>query len=358
MKTTTFDATLDLSDEDLRSETEGRLTIGTEHMAVAVSPYRGPEGSGTVLARIASNKPVDIKWMDRFDFLSADGRISARGTVLYPCPADRKKLKPERMGELLGRMSTGDKEMLLALTEEKGISGLRSDEISEFSRLGQARVESLAKTLEEEDKIRILSFSPLFLVSRRALDFLRAKVSDYLALFHRKHPGRRGVGIEKIAERFGPPERILSLVIHSLAKEGLLCREAGLVWLADFRIALTPEEEKILGRIEKLLDGDQFAPASLKEIRRRLRLSEVRLQTLLSVLTERKKIVKGRDGFILHSRWLDGIVKSIKESGKRELTVAEFKSMTGLSRKYAIPLLELLDEMGVTRRKGSVRTIL
>ena len=69
-------------------------------------------------------------------------------------------------------------------------------------------------------------------------------------------------------------------------------------------------------------------------------------------------IVEGIDGFILHSRWLDEIIRKIRSSGKRELTVADFKGMTGLSRKYSIPLLELLDSMGVTRRKGSVRDIL
>ncbi|MBS1226486.1 MAG: Elongation factor SelB, winged helix, partial [Candidatus Aminicenantes bacterium] len=59
-----------------------------------------------------------------------------------------------------------------------------------------------------------------------------------------------------------------------------------------------------------------------------------------------------------HSKWLDEIVRKIRGSGRRELTVADFKAMTGLSRKYSIPLLELLDSMGVTRRKGSVRDIL
>jgi len=51
-------------------------------------------------------------------------------------------------------------------------------------------------------------------------------------------------------------------------------------------------------------------------------------------------------------------VAKLRASGRRELTVADFKALTGLSRKYAIPLLELLDEMGVTRRKGAVRDIL
>jgi selenocysteine-specific elongation factor len=79
---------------------------------------------------------------------------------------------------------------------------------------------------------------------------------------------------------------------------------------------------------------------------------------MLSLLIERKKIVQGKDGLILHSRWLDKIISRIKKFGKRELTVADFKEMTGLSRKYAIPLLELLDQVGVTRRKGSLREIL
>jgi selenocysteine-specific elongation factor len=79
---------------------------------------------------------------------------------------------------------------------------------------------------------------------------------------------------------------------------------------------------------------------------------------MMAVLAERKKIVRGMDGFVLHQRWLDEIIAKIRGSGQKELTVADFKAMTGLSRKYSIPLLELLDSLGVTRRKGSVRDIL
>ncbi len=102
----------------------------------------------------------------------------------------------------------------------------------------------------------------------------------------------------------------------------------------------------------------ELGSASQDDIRAQLKLTPGTFQTLLSVLAERKKIVEGFDGFILHARWLDEIIGKIRGSGKRELTVADFKAMTGLSRKYSIPLLELLDSMGVTRRKGSVRDIL
>ena len=102
----------------------------------------------------------------------------------------------------------------------------------------------------------------------------------------------------------------------------------------------------------------EFGQATLDEVRKKLHLTPAKLRSLVSVLAERKKIVEGRDGFILHSRWLDDVVTKIRATGRRELTVADFKALTGLTRKYAIPLLELLDEMGVTRRKGAVRVIL
>ncbi len=102
----------------------------------------------------------------------------------------------------------------------------------------------------------------------------------------------------------------------------------------------------------------EFGQVSLDDLRKKFHLTPARLRKLLDVLMERKTIVEARDGFLLHSRWLDDVVKKVRASGKRELTVADFKALTGLTRKYAIPLLELLDGMGVTRRKGAVRDIL
>ena len=105
------------------------------------------------------------------------------------------------------------------------------------------------------------------------------------------------------------------------------------------------------------LKGD-FRQFSLEDRRRHFHITPQKLDWMLSLLTERKKIIQGTDGLLLHSQWLDEVVQNLKKSGKKEMTITEFKKITGLSRKYAIPLLELLDQMGVTRRKGSVREIL
>jgi selenocysteine-specific elongation factor len=358
MKTMFFDGSLSIPIRDAGRIAPGTLFLAGIEVPVTVRVYAGGGSGEEILVRIAAGRSVDVRWMDRFEFRSGDGKSVGRGVVLLPDSPDPKKMKSAKRLALLERLSQGEREMILALAEEKGIHGLRDSQIAEFCRLDLARVETLARKLEEGDAIRILSFSPLFLVSRRALAFLREKVVDFVARYHERHSDEKGLETEKIAERFGPPDKILSLVLRTLEKSGKLKSEGGLVWLADFRIPLRPEDEDVLKRLEAILYNGEFAAASLEDVRRELGLGERRLQALLSVLMERKKIVKGKDGFLLHSRWLEDLVKTVRASEKRVLTVADFKSMTGLSRKYSIPLLELLDEMGVTRRRGSVRDIL
>ena len=236
--------------------------------------------------------------------------------------------------------------------------GLKGEDLETFCRLSRSRVEALSRALEEEGLVRILGFDPLRLVSQASLDFLRARIASFLARHHKAHPGRRGAAIEVLEKKLAAPRTVLVLALRLLAKEGRTVEDGGYVHLSDFQIPLSPADEKTLVELEGMVLSGEFGRVRLDDIRATLKLTSAKLQTLLAVLAERKKIVEGVGEFILHATWLDEIVRKVRESGKRELTVADFKAMTGLSRKYSIPLLELLDSMGVTRRKGSVRDIL
>ena len=110
--------------------------------------------------------------------------------------------------------------------------------------------------------------------------------------------------------------------------------------------------------MEEMCLKGEFQAVSLKYLKEYFNLSTKKLNVMLSLLIERKKIVQGKDGFLLHSRWLEEIISKVRNSGKKELTVSDFKKMTGLTRKYVSPLLELLDQMGITRRRGAIREIL
>jgi len=355
MTTTSFDACLDFPARELGASGRADLVLHDRRVPAAIAVHKIPKAK-TVWVLVTTDVPVDARWRDAFDVLAEGGRVLGRGVVLYPSPPDG--IKPPRRAELLERLSGGEAEMILVLAELRGIRGLEATAVRDFARLDPVRVEELARELEAESRVRILSFSPLSFILQESLDFLRRRVATYLAQYHKKHPAQRTVPFERIEKRFEVAPNVVVLALRSLAKEGRVSLGSGTAELVGFRPALSAEDEKILGRIEALFLEGEFGQVSLGDLRRQFHLSPGRLQRLLAVLMERKKIVEGRDGFILHSRWLDGVIEKLRASGRRELTVADFKALTGLTRKYAIPLLELLDEMGVTRRKGAVRDIL
>ena len=307
---------------------------------------------------VMTDRPVEAKWADPFEVRTSSGAVLGRGKCLFPGAPSPQELKPSRRKALLARLDLGEQDMVLALTEFGGLKGLKGEDLDHFCRLPRSRVEGLARALEEDGKVRILGFAPLRLISQGSLDFLRGRIVSFLVQYHKGHPAQRGAPLEKLEKRFDAPRTVLVLALRLLAKEGRAIEESGIVRLPDFRIPLSAADEGTLAALEAMVLSGELGSVTLDDVRTKLRLAPGKLQTLLAVLAERKKIVEGIDGFILHSRWLDEIIRKVRGSGKRELTVADFKVMTGLSRKYSIPLLELLDSMGVTRRKGSVRDIL
>jgi len=358
MTTPAFDAALDFPVREPGRVFRGAASFAAGKVPATFKDYGLPGRRSAPFVRVDAVGPVEVRWRDEFEVLDENGVPLGRGVCLHPAAPPPEEVKPARRKALLERLLRGEEEMLLALAETGGLRGARAEAVEAFCRLTPPQVEALARALEEKGRVRILNFSPLFLISQGALDFLEGKITAYLTQFHKKHPGQKGAPMERLEKRFDAPRSVLFLAIRALGKAGRVGAEGGLVWLADFRIPLSADDEKILGQLEEMFLKGEFGAVSIEEIRSRFHLRPGKIDALLTVLTERKKIVEGRDGYIVHSRWLDELVKMLRGSGRRELSVADFKAMTGLTRKYAIPLLELLDEMGVTRRKGSSREIL
>jgi len=251
-----------------------------------------------------------------------------------------------------------DADTLVDLAREKGLKGVRQTDAEEHLPLDPDGLAALAGALEEAGRLRILSFAPLFLVSRESLDFLGQKILLYVAQFHRTNPKEAGLTLDRLKKRFDAPSKILHLAVLSLVHDGRLKQEDGVFALADFERQLPPREEQLLRKLESACFEGEVKPLTSKDILERIPLTPQKLGKMLDILVERKKIAAIPPGFFVSAAWLDGLIDGIRSMGKRELTVAQFKSMTGLSRKFAIPLLEHLDERCVTRRNGAVREIL
>ena len=252
----------------------------------------------------------------------------------------------------------GDLEKFDALVRAQGLNGLTEDAATIHLPLEEPVLIALAQQLEEIGRVRILSFKPLFVVAKEAVDFLGGKLVGYIEAFHLTHLKEPGVEFARLADRFDAPRTVLKLALKSLVHEKTLKEADGAYALAAFKRELPLREEKALEKLEEMCFGGDFRALTLRDIHQQYDIALPKLEAMLSELIERRRIIAGQDGFYLHARWLDDLTARLRALGKKELTIAEFKALTGLSRKFAIPLLELLDERGVTRRHGSVREIL
>jgi len=328
----------------------GQLEV--QESAVAAKP-------GEVFVQVSLRRSVALRWKDEFEALDSTSLKSlGRGFVLFPHARPRSRSTRKKDAEFLRALSGSEKRMLEALCREKGFAGLHQREIEDFTGLEKLRLVRLAQKLEEEGRIKILRFSPLFLLSEESFSFLLEQVFRYVEKQLEEHPGRKGVPIDNLKKRFSLSNLVLQLALKALEQAGRVRQEGPRVVLPSREVKLSAEEERIVSRLEEMCFRGELRSLSLGEIQKEFHLSPERLEKLLTILIERKKLFQGAEGLYIHAHWLEELISRVKSLGKKEMTVGEFKALTGLSRKYAIPLLELLDQMGVTRRKGPVREIL
>jgi selenocysteine-specific elongation factor len=148
---------------------------------------------------------------------------------------------------------------------------------------------------------------------------------------------------------------------HVLARLGaggqIVARER--LALAGHQLSLTPEESAALDALDGVYRGAGLAPPDLSGAAGAARVAADVADRVTKLLVRHKKLVK-LDALLFHADALGQLkaeVRALKESGGR-VDVAAFKQRYGISRKYAIPLLEYLDRERVTRRVGDARVVI
>jgi selenocysteine-specific elongation factor len=125
-------------------------------------------------------------------------------------------------------------------------------------------------------------------------------------------------------------------------------------------VVLRDDEAESKQTIEQAFAKAGLQVPALKEVLASLRIDQARAQKIVTLLLRDRVLVKLSDGLVFHRDALEGLRQLVvaQKTQTPKLNVASFKDLTGVSRKYAIPLLEYLDRERVTKRVGDERVIL
>ena len=165
---------------------------------------------------------------------------------------------------------------------------------------------------------------------------------------------------EALREQVNASPEVFTAAVELLVREKHIEAVGDLVRLPGHGVVMKDEEAESKKKIE-----DAFAAAGLKvpalhEVLAGLKVDKARAQKIVTLLLRDKRLVKISDELVFHQSALQELRRlvALQKTKAPKMDVAKFKELTGVSRKYAIPLLEYLDRERVTRRVGDAREIL
>ena len=131
------------------------------------------------------------------------------------------------------------------------------------------------------------------------------------------------------------------------------------VRLASHEVRLSPDQQRVLDRLEEDFLRADAAPPSAEEALGRAGLGGDEEHELFQVLVQAGKLVRVKDSLYFHARALETIQTRVVAllQDRKEIGPGDIKDLLGISRKYAIPLLEFFDQRRVTTRVGERRIL-
>jgi selenocysteine-specific elongation factor len=260
-------------------------------------------------------------------------------------------------------LERGDRIEILAVMAERAVLGMGLEEITARTGWLEDEIRSLAKTLADTGRAKIVSAEPLLLLSGKTFDEVRQKIAAKIEKFHTENPLLPGISREDLRSSVGRrvrPETFRAALDDLLAQKKLEA-QGEIIKRAGSTINLDPEEARAKEQIEKAFATAGLAVPAVKEVLSQLPVEAKRAEKILQILLRDKSLIRVTPELIFHRDALaqlrDRLSVFKKTKGER-ISVPVFKELTGITRKYAIPLLEYLDRERVTRRAGDERVIL
>jgi selenocysteine-specific elongation factor len=194
---------------------------------------------------------------------------------------------------------------------------------------------------------------------------LKQSVLGCVETFHKENPLAAGISKEQLRETVAAPPDVLAAALDWLAKQKKLELAGDVVRVPGRGVVLKDEEAESKKTIEQAFASAGLKVPALNAVLAGLKVDRARAQKIVTLLLRDKVLVKISEDLVFHQSALTNLrsqmvaYKAKSPAGApAKIDVGKFKEMTGVSRKYAIPLLEYLDRERVTRRVGDERIIL
>ena len=354
----------------LRRRARVRLHLGTAEILARVVLIGAAElapGAST-FAQLRLESPTLALPGDHFIIRSYSPSITiGGGIVLDPMPQKHRAREAVPKIETLERLAAADEPGRIGIfVDMAGEYGISDAELAARSGASNEIIARVGEDMTRQRRAVIIPCNPPRFLAKAFFDHLLKKARTLIREYHQKAPLDAGMAREEVRERLFArlnPEIFRAVISHGISR-GEIVTEKDLLRLSTHRIELSPQEQAAKNHLAELYARAALKPISLDEAITQagpqLGIDSQRAQRFAQMLINSGELVRIAD-LVFHQSAIEELksaLRRFKIEHSPRIDVGAFKELTGVSRKYAIPLLEYLDRQRVTRRVGDAREIL
>jgi len=354
---------LNTAERPLKNRTVQRFHIGTLLANATIQLLDKEElvpGEGG-FAQLRLDRPVVAMQQDRFVIRgSSHIQTIGGGVVLDPHPEKHKRFSETVINDLTLLRDGNKDEILRHYLLKAGRGGITQEDLLRRTALLPRELQFLLKTMDEKGEILYIDPERSKVIHLSHYHQLKGMVLQQLKDFHQRFPLKSGLAREELRTKL-PLEmdtRLYQMLLNDLLQSGEVILEKDLLRLSTHSVS-SRDEKGLVKRVEEAILKGGLQPPSPKELAEEWSEEEDHLQTIFDHLVHQGTFIKIKEGIYLHHHPFHQLKEELTHylQEHKEITTAQFKEMTKVSRKYMIPILEYFDQIKLTLRLGDKRIL-
>ena len=331
-----------------------RVYIGTEEVMARVVPLGTDllKAGESSFAQLRLEDEIAVKNYDKFIIRTYSPMITiGGGVILDASPKKHSRFNEEILEKLKVQLEGNSTELIANYILSHNNYLVSKDSIVKDLQLPEEEVvESIAQLVETATVYE----TKLGYIHKKKYEEVLEKLKKLLVEYHNRFKLKVGIPKIEVLSKFKLSQKETLELLDLFIANNEIRLEGNLVAEKDFVVNYDKKQLAEKERIEEALLEGGFTPPTIKDLTNGEKPKVEILESLID-----NTIVRLDADLVLHANVLKEAIQKVEDhfSANDQMGLAEFRDMTGSSRKYSMAILEYIDKLGITRRVENYRVL-
>ncbi len=346
----------------LQNRSKVRLHCGTsEIISTAILLDRKELSPGNqCFVQFRLTKPTVVLKKDRFVIRSYSPiRTIGGGYILNPLPKKKKRFFKEALQELTIFNEGSDEEIVEQYIKNSRLQGVSKTELAFLANLPKKDLDEILALLVANKVIFQVATENDTFIHAEFYNKAQEDVLTILRNYHKRFPLKEGLVKEELRSKISSTlkEKSFNQILNTLIQDGAILKDKDIIKIKRHTVKLLHDQEILRQQIEEIYFKEGLSPPYFKDLDQNI--IQKGGKELLELMVKDGTLIKIKEDLYFHKKPIEDLKYKLIAflQAKGEITTPELKNVTGVSRKYTIPLIEYFDKTHLTVRIGDKRIL-